>query len=71
MVSVLNERFSIGGAYIGDYITAIIDTKEQSLEVLYRDEEMVVRSIKKFEYKIDETVYDLDHHIFCTVIPER
>jgi hypothetical protein len=71
MVSVLNERFSIGGAYIGDYITAIIDTKEQSLEVLYRDEEMVVRSIKKFEYKIDETVYDLDDHIFCTVIPER
>ncbi len=63
-VSVLNEVFYIGEEYIGEYITATIDTRKQSLDILYNDEEMIIRKIKRLNYKIDEKIYDLDKHIF-------
>ena len=58
-ISVLNEKFHVGGEYIGEYSWATVDTKEQSLVIFYNDEEMVVREIKRFDYVIEETVHDL------------
>jgi hypothetical protein len=58
-ISVLNEKFHVGGEYIGEYSWATVDTKEQSLVIFYNDEEMVVREIKRFDYEIEETVHDL------------
>ncbi|MDO8873904.1 MAG: hypothetical protein Q7V05_14415, partial [Methanoregula sp.] len=46
-IVVFNEHFRIGEAYIGDFVWATIDTREQSLSISYNDEEMVVRKIKK------------------------
>ena len=65
-IVVFNEHFRIGEAYIGDFVWATIDTREQSLSISYNDEEMVVRKIKKFEYEIDEPVQDLDEQIFLS-----
>ena len=58
-ISVLNEKFHVGGEYIGEYSWATVDTKEQSLVIFYTDYEMVVRVIKRFDYEIEETVHDL------------
>jgi len=63
-IFVFNERFRVGEAYIGDFVWATIDTKEQSLGISYNDEEMIVRKIKRFEYDINEPVQDLDDRIF-------
>jgi len=63
-ISVLNERFPTGGEYIGECSWTIIDTREQSLFISYKDDEMVVRKIKRFDYEIDEEVHDLDRLIF-------
>lgn len=52
-ITVLNELFQIGEEYIGEYIWATIDTGQQSLNILYQDEEMVINEIKRFLYKID------------------
>lgn len=57
-IMVLNEHFHIGEAYIGEYIWASIDTKEQSLVVIYKNEELVVRNICRFEYVFDEKVHN-------------
>ena len=57
-IIVLNENFHIGEEYIGEYIWTTIDTREQSLVVLYNDEKLVVHSIKRFEYVIDEKVHN-------------
>jgi hypothetical protein len=65
-IVVFNEHFRIGEAYIGDFVWATIDTREQSLSISYNDEEMVVRKIKKIEYEIDEPVQDLDEQIFLS-----
>jgi hypothetical protein len=54
--SVLTEIFYIGEEYIGEYITATIDTKKQSLDILYYDKEMIIRKIKRVNYKIDEKI---------------
>jgi len=64
-IMVLNENFHIGEEYIGEYIWTIIDTREQSLVVLYNDEKLIVRGIKRFEYVIDEKVqnWSNDHII--------
>ena len=58
-ISVLNEKFHVGGEYIGEYSWATVDTKDQSLVIFYTDYEMVVRVIKRFDYEIEETVHDL------------
>jgi putative transposase len=52
-IVVLNEPFHIGKEYIGKYVWATIDTGQQSLDIRYNDEEMIVRKIKKFDYKFD------------------
>jgi putative transposase len=57
-VSVLNERFHVGGEYIGEYCWATIETKKESLVILYNDEEMVLHEINRFDYEIKETVHD-------------
>ena len=59
-ISVLNERFHVGGKYIGDYSWETVDTKVQSLVIFYNDEEMVIRVIKRFDYEIEEPVLDLE-----------
>ena len=63
-INALNELFVVGEEYIGDYVTIIIDTRKQSLDILYNDEEMVVREITRFDYKIDEKILDLNESIF-------
>jgi len=65
-IFVFNERFRVGEAYIGDFVWATIDTREQSLVISYNDEEMIVRKIKRFEYEIDEPVQDLNDRIFLS-----
>jgi transposase InsO family protein len=65
-IFVFNERFRVGEAYIGDFVWATIDTKEQSLGISYNDEEMIVRKIKRFEYEIHEPMQDLDDRIFLS-----
>lgn len=65
-IVLLNEHFHAGEAYIGEYIWATIDVASQSLSVLYNDKDLVVQTIKKFEYVIDEEVQELsgDHILF-------
>ena len=65
-IFVFNERFRVGEAYIGDFVWATIDTKDQSLGISYNDEEMIVRKIKRFEYEIHEPMQDLDDRIFLS-----
>ena len=64
-IMILNEDFHVGEEYIGEYIWATIDTKGQSLVILYNDQDLVVRNIRRFEYLIDENVHELieDHFI--------
>ena len=57
-VSVLNERFQVGGEYIGEYCWATIDTKKELLVISYNDEKMVVHEINRFDYEIKETAHD-------------
>ena len=52
-VIVNNETFHIGEEYIGEYIWATIDTGEQSLVILYNDENMSVHKIYQFDYRIE------------------
>ena len=63
-IDVLNELFHIGGEYIGEFCWATIDIREHSLIVVYNDEDMVVRELKKFDYEIREPVHDLSNHFF-------
>lgn len=58
-IMLVNEQFHIGEAYIGEYVWATIDTKEQSLVVIYKNEELVVRNICRFEYVFDVKVHNL------------
>jgi putative transposase len=57
-VSIFNERFHVGGEYIGEYCWAKIDTKKELLVIAYNDEEMVVHEINRLDYEIKETVHD-------------
>lgn len=52
-IFVNNELFHIGEEYIGEYIWATIDTGEQSLVILYNDENMSVHKIYQFDYIIE------------------
>jgi transposase InsO family protein len=51
---VNNETFHIGEEYIGEYVWATIDTGEQSLVILYNDENMSVHKIYQSDYRIEE-----------------
>ena len=70
-VIVLNERFHVGEEYIGEYIWVTIDTRNRSLIIVYNDEKMVVRKINQFDYKLDETVVDLEKRIFVDTDSEK
>ena len=52
-IIVNNETFHIGEEYIGEYVWATIDTGEQSLVILYNDENMTVHKIYQFDYIIE------------------
>jgi hypothetical protein len=53
-INVNNETFHIGEEYIGEYVWATIDTGEESLVILYNDENMCVHKIYQFDYTIEE-----------------
>lgn len=62
-IIVINESFHIGQEYIGEYVWATIDIGEQSLIILYNDENMNVHKITQFNYIIDQQVHDpLSHN---------
>ena len=65
-ISVLDEYFDVGKEYIGEYILETIETDKQMLAVRYKDEELMVREIEKFKYKINEVVHDREDSIFGT-----
>lgn len=65
-ISVLDEYFDVGKEYIDEYVWATIETDKQMLVVRYKDEELMVREIKKFEYEINEVVHDREDSIFGT-----
>ena len=52
-ITILNEKFHIGDEYIGEFVWATVDTGKQVLIINYNDEEMRVKKIKQYEYKID------------------
>jgi hypothetical protein len=70
-VIVLNERFHVSEEYIGEYVWATIDTKEQSLVIVYNDEEMVVHKIRRFDNGINEKVVDPEKCIFVEIDSEK
>ena len=70
-VIVLNERFHVGEEYIGEYVWATIDTREQSLVIVYNDEKMVVHKIRRFDYGINEKVVDPKKCIFVEIDSEK
>lgn len=63
-ISILNEHFDVGGAYIGEYVWATVETMKQMLTVYYKDEDLAVREIKRFGYAIGEKVHDRKDSIF-------
>nr|AAU83404.1 transposase [uncultured archaeon GZfos27G5] len=63
-ISVLNEYFDVGREYTGEYVWATIETMKQTHIVYYKDENLVVREIKKFGYEIDEKVRNRKDSIF-------
>ena len=64
MIGILNEHFDVGGAYIGEYVWATVETMKQMLTVYYKDEDLAVREIKRFGYAIGEKVHDRKDSIF-------
>ena len=52
-IIVLNESFIVGKGYVGEYVWATINTGQQILNISYKDENMNVLVIKKYEYIID------------------
>ena len=63
-ISVLNEYFDVGKEYTGEYVWTTIETMKQTLMVYYKDENLVVKEIKKFGYEIDEKVHNRKDSIF-------
>ena len=63
-ISVLNETFTAGEEYIGEYAWVTIETRKQTLTVHYKDENLTVREIKKFSYKMPEKVHNRKRSLF-------
>ena len=63
-ISMLNENFTVGEEYVGEYVWAIIETRKQTLTVHYKDENLTVREIKKFSYKMPEKVHNRKRSLF-------
>ena len=63
-IGVLNEYFTVGGEYIGEYVWATINTRKNRLTVDYKDRDLNVREIRIFPYKIPVKVLYRKHSIF-------
>ncbi|RLF57529.1 MAG: hypothetical protein DRN27_07585, partial [Thermoplasmata archaeon] len=63
-IKLLNEQFKVGKEYIGEYIWATIETMNQLLTIRYKDRDLTIRDIKKYNYEIIEDVFDSDFSIF-------
>ncbi len=63
-INVLNEYFEVGKEYTEEYVWATIETMEQTFTVYYKDANLTVREIKKFNYDINENVHKHNHSIF-------
>lgn len=63
-ISVLNEYFNVGKEYIGEYVWTTVETRKQTLVIYYKDENLEVREIKKFDYEICEKVYYCNYSAF-------
>jgi len=66
-IKLFNERFKVGKEYIGEYAWATIETGNQQLMICYKDQKLVVRNIKRYDYEIDETVNDIDFSIIKSI----
>lgn len=65
-ISLLNEQFETGKEYIGEYVWATVETMNQLLTIRYKDRNLTVRDIKKYNYEIIEDVCDNNFSIFKT-----
>ena len=65
-ISVLNEFFDVGEEYIGEYIWATIETRNQLLTVLYNDKDLTVREVMRSCYEIPEKVCFRNHGILLS-----
>ena len=63
-INVLNEHFNVGKEYIGEYVWVTIETRKQAITVYYKDENLILREIKKLSYEIPEKVHNRKHSIF-------
>jgi len=63
-INLLNEDFTAGEEYIGEHVWATIEIEKQNLTIHYKDEELTVRKIKQYSYKIQEKMYSRPHSIF-------
>lgn len=63
-IKLLNEHFKVGKEYIGEYVWATVETGNKLLMICYKDRELVVRNIKRYDYHIAESVDDIDLSIF-------
>ncbi len=63
-ISLLNEQFEAGKEYIGEYVWATVETMNQLLTIRYKDRNLTIRDIKKYNYDIIEDVCDSDFSIF-------
>ena len=63
-ISILNEYFNVGREYVGEYVWATIETRKQMLTVYFKNENLTVREINKFNYEIYEKIYNRKRSIF-------
>lgn len=65
-INLLNESFDVGKEYIGEYVWARLDTKQEILDIRYNDENLIVMKIKQLSYKIPEKVCTRKLSIFLS-----
>ena len=65
-ITVLNEQFEAGKEYIGEYVWTTVEMGNQLLKIRYKDRNLVVWDIKKYDYEIIEDVDDHDFSIFTS-----
>lgn len=59
-IEILKEKFKVSKSLSGQYVFATIEIKKQRLSVYYRrSEKTKAKMLKKFDYKIDESVEKL------------
>ncbi len=65
-INVLNENFTVGEEYTGEYVWATIETRKGVLMIDYKDENLKVSEIKRFSYEMPEKVCNRKHSILRT-----